>query len=333
MIDLVRLRSFAHVCEAGTVAAAAAGLGYSPPAVSQHVARLERDLGVTLFDRVGGRLRPTGHGVALQALAARLLDLADQCEQLDLPAGGPVEMTVAGCASAIAELVAPRLASLPDHAVTVRGVDDDRALRDLRLGHAEVAIVQRYDDRLAVEDDPRFRCANLLEEPLRLVLPPGSSPATTLADLTHPRWLLNGDDTACTRSVLRLLARSGIEPTVTGTFEDNHALLKLVAEGHGRCVVPDLVLRSAAPHLDLVAARRPVEATRTILAVTRRLFDPNCRTVLMFSASARALSCASVRPARADGGASRISFNDLSSQALSSPLSKFTETATGTSLS
>jgi DNA-binding transcriptional ArsR family regulator len=59
MIDLVRLRSFAHVCEAGTVAAAAAGLGYSPPAVSQHVARLERDLGVALFDRVGGRLRPT----------------------------------------------------------------------------------------------------------------------------------------------------------------------------------------------------------------------------------------------------------------------------------
>jgi DNA-binding transcriptional LysR family regulator len=165
--------------------------------------------------------------------------------------------------------VAPRLSSLPDHTVTVRGVDDDRALRDLRLGHAEVAVVQRYGDTLAVESDPRFACTELLTEPLRLVLPPGSSPATTLAELTHPRWLLNGDHTACTDSVLRLLDRAGIHPRVTGTFEDNHALLRLVAEGHGACIVPDLVLRSAAPHLDLVTAKRPVDATRTILAVTR----------------------------------------------------------------
>jgi DNA-binding transcriptional LysR family regulator len=248
------------------VAAAAARLGYTPPAVSQHLARLERDLGVALFDRVGGRLRPTGHGVALQDLAARLLDLANQCHHLEVPAGGAVELTVAGCASAIAERVAPRLAGLPDHAVTVRGADDDRALRDLRLGHADVAIVQRYDDPLAVEEDPRLERTVLLTEPLRLVLPPASSPATTLAD--HSRWLLNGDDTACTRSVLRLLAHAGVDPEITGSVDDNHALLRLVAAGHGVCVVPDLVLRSAPP--DLVIARRPVDATRTIIAVTRR---------------------------------------------------------------
>jgi len=41
MLDLVRLRSFAEVAERGTVAAAAAALDFTPPAVSQHVAKLE----------------------------------------------------------------------------------------------------------------------------------------------------------------------------------------------------------------------------------------------------------------------------------------------------
>src|SRR5437868_10057835 len=101
MIDLVSLRSFAHVCEAGTVAAAASTLGYTPPAVSQHIARLERDVGVPLFDRVGGRLRPSEHGLALQAIAAQMLDLAEQCHHLDAAPAGPTAITVAGCASAI----------------------------------------------------------------------------------------------------------------------------------------------------------------------------------------------------------------------------------------
>jgi DNA-binding transcriptional LysR family regulator len=269
MVDLVSLRSFAHVCEAGTVAAAAARLGYTPPAVSQHIARLERDVGVPLFDRVAGRLRPSDHGRALQAIAAQMLDLAEQCRHLDAAAGQPAAITVAGCASAITELVVPRLAALARHTVTVRGIDDERALRELRLGQADVAIIQRYDGGPG-EANPRLAYTTIATEPLRLVLPPGRSPATTLDDLDGAPWLLNGDDTACTRAVLRLLDDAGITPAVIGSIDDNQALLRLVAAGVGAAIVPDLVLTASAPVPGLTVATRPTGAQRTILAVTRR---------------------------------------------------------------
>jgi len=269
MIDLVALRSFSHVCESGTVAAAAASLGYTPPAVSQHIARLERDVGVTLFDRVGGRLKPSDHGTALQAIAAQMLDLAEQCHHLSTRPDVPASITVVGCVSAITELVVPRLAGLHRYTVTVRGSDDERALRDLRLGLADIAIVQQYGNG-PFERNRRLAYTTIATEPLRLVLPPGRSPATTLADLDHPAWLLNGDDTACTRSVLRLLADADITPDVVGSVDDNHALLRLVAAGLGAAIVPQLVLAGSVPPLDLTVATGPLNAERTILAVTRR---------------------------------------------------------------
>jgi DNA-binding transcriptional LysR family regulator len=269
MIDLVALRSFAHVCEAGTVAAAASTLGYTPPAVSQHIARLERDVGVPLFDRVAGRLRPNDHGLTLQAIAAQMLDLAEQCHHLDATGEGPTTITVAGCASAITELVVPRLATLDRYTVTVRGIDDERALRELRLGLVDVAVIQHYGDG-PVDHSPRLAYATITTEPLRLVLAPGHSPTTTLAELGDARWILNGDDTACTRAVLRLLDRAGITPVVTGSVDDNQALLRLVAAGVGAAIVPDLVLAGSTSSVDLTVTTGRLGAERTILAVTRR---------------------------------------------------------------
>jgi DNA-binding transcriptional LysR family regulator len=279
MLDLVCLRSFAHVCETGTVAAAAAGLGYTAPAVSQHIARLERDLGVPLFDRVAGRLQPSGHGLALHAIAARVLDLVEQCHHLDPATDRPAAITVAGCASAITELVVPRLAGPHRYTVTVRGVDDARALRELRLGLADVAVVQRYGDE-PVEPNPRLASTAIATGPLRLVLPPDRSPATTLADLDGAPWLLNGDDTSCTAAVLRLLADAGVAPRIAGSVDDNHALLRLVSAGVGAAVVPDLVLAGSVEPPGLTVATADLGATRTILAVTRRSATTRHRPLL-----------------------------------------------------
>lgn len=95
MLDLVCLRSFVHVCERGTIAAAAADLGYTAPAVSQHVAKLERDVGVAVFDRVGGRLRPSAAGDELLAMAAAMLDLEEHCRRLAATTPQPAPVVIA----------------------------------------------------------------------------------------------------------------------------------------------------------------------------------------------------------------------------------------------
>ena len=65
MIDMTRLRVFRAVVHAGTVHAAAANLGYSPSSVSQHINALQRETGLTLFEKSGRGITPTPAGLAL----------------------------------------------------------------------------------------------------------------------------------------------------------------------------------------------------------------------------------------------------------------------------
>jgi DNA-binding transcriptional LysR family regulator len=62
------------VITSGTVTAAAHRLAISQPAVSRLLAQLEANVGVMLFERRGGRLRPTAEAVRLNSKLDRLFD-------------------------------------------------------------------------------------------------------------------------------------------------------------------------------------------------------------------------------------------------------------------
>ena len=61
-----QIEVFRAVMGTAHVTRAAERLGSSQPTVSRELARLEQVLGLTLFERVGGRLRPTARALALQ---------------------------------------------------------------------------------------------------------------------------------------------------------------------------------------------------------------------------------------------------------------------------
>ncbi len=61
-MKLRQIEIFREVCDAGSVTGAAESLGISQPAVSKHLAALERACGFLLFARTGGRLVPTPEG-------------------------------------------------------------------------------------------------------------------------------------------------------------------------------------------------------------------------------------------------------------------------------
>lgn len=286
MVDLVCLRSFIHVCERGTVAAAASDLGYSGPAVSQQLARLERDLGAVLFDRAGGRLTPTSAGRQLLDLAALMLDLAERCQQIPTKSAVPKPVAIAAFASAITAIVGPALPSLTGYQVSVFGADDSEALRRLRLGQVDIALVQRYDHTEFAED-PRLIYREVARDRLRLVLSSDQPASTQLHQLTETDWLLNGSGTQCTSSVLALLHEAGIEPTVRGSLDDNHALLALVEAGLGACIVPEFVLAEVDGHVQVTVANENLGASRTIHAVTRRSGEPSHAEVVARLAAVR----------------------------------------------
>src|SRR3954468_19227322 len=89
VLDIRRLRVLKAVVDTGSVTAAAALLSYTPSAVSQQVAALEREAGTPLLDRVGRGVQPTPAGRLLAERAADLLDrlAAAEAELAALRAG------------------------------------------------------------------------------------------------------------------------------------------------------------------------------------------------------------------------------------------------------
>src|SRR3954452_6690718 len=80
MIDLGRLRALHAVASYKTVLAAGEALHCTPSAVSQHLAKLERETGSTLVEKDGRGLRLTGAGRVLAAHAAKVLAAVEGAE-------------------------------------------------------------------------------------------------------------------------------------------------------------------------------------------------------------------------------------------------------------
>jgi DNA-binding transcriptional LysR family regulator len=269
MLDLTQLQTFVEVVERGTITDAANALAYTGPAVSQQISKLERQLGGPLFDRVGGRLRPNDRGIALRPLAQQMLDLAEHTS-LTVGSTEPTNhLVIAGFASAIQTLVVPMLRStnLANLSIEVRESEDDAALRDLGLGHIDIAIVQEYDGVTGVRND-RHTYTNLVRDRLRLVAPKHHPKSVTLHDLAKSGWVTNGSGTRCEQATNAVLVNAGIDPVIRGHVADNHTLLALVRAGHGSTIVPELVLADAPKGLTI--ATQDLRVKRTIVGVTRK---------------------------------------------------------------
>ncbi len=267
MMDLVHLKSFAEVAERGTIAAAAATQGYTAPAVSQHIAKLETDLGTQLFDRVGGRLALSTAGAALLPIAFDMLDLDARGRAAVNNPGDVPHVVFASFASAISTVLIPRLGRLREHAtIEISEAEDTEALRDLGLGAVDVVLTQEYDG-VPTERNHRFTFTPLVSDRLKLIGPPDMAASTTIEQLSNAPWLLNGRTTRCALATARILDTAGITPRVVGTIADNSTLLALVAAGQGVTVVPARVLDDG--HHDVTIAVQDLGITRTIYAVTR----------------------------------------------------------------
>jgi DNA-binding transcriptional LysR family regulator len=68
------LRGFSFVAEKGSVRKAAIAMGREQPTISRQIHCLEKELGVTLFDRSSGKMKITPEGKALQEEAVSLFE-------------------------------------------------------------------------------------------------------------------------------------------------------------------------------------------------------------------------------------------------------------------
>jgi DNA-binding transcriptional LysR family regulator len=243
MLDVVRLRVLVAVARKGSLTAAAKELHYSQPSVSHHLARLEAETGARLIQRAGRGIRLTEAGRLLAERAADILGRLDAtAEELAAHVGlrdGRVRL--AAFPSALGTFIpaaARRLpAAHPGLALNLTETEPPEAIRLLRAGRVDVAVMFRYDD--TAPEDNGLHMLHLLDDPSYLVAP---GPAGELADHAESAWIAGCD--RCRSHLLDICAKAGFEPRISFTSDDIVAVQALVAAGMGLTMLPGLALRA-----------------------------------------------------------------------------------------
>ena len=175
MLDLKRLRLLRELAHRGTIGAVATSLSYSPSAVSQQLALLEKEAGVPLLERVGRNVRLTA---AAQTLVAHTDALLERMEEAEAELEATAELItgtvrVAAIQSAGLYLLAPALQRLsavhPALRVEVTDAEPETSMPALALGSLDFVLGDQYPF-LPLPPDPRLELEPLLEERFRVML-------------------------------------------------------------------------------------------------------------------------------------------------------------------
>jgi molybdate transport repressor ModE-like protein len=271
-LDLHSVRIVRAIAETGTITGAARQLGFSQPAISQHLQRTESRLGVALVIRAGRGIRLTEAG---QLLARHALTIHSA---LDAAAGELAEL--AGMRTGTARVAAfptasstiiPRLLSTmsrtqPGIVVTYIEAEPPEALAMLREGAIDLAITFSYPGDRA--DPHRDLTAGLVKTPLfteEMVLalpashPSASQTAVDVSELSSERWIAGCP--LCRGHLLAVCEAAGFDPVIDYETDNAVAVLNLVASDLGVALLPRLALATAAvPNGAAVRATQPVSS-------------------------------------------------------------------------
>lgn len=279
MLDLHRLRLLKEFAARGTIAATAAALGYTPSAVSQQLAALEREAGTALLDRTARSAELTDAGLRLTAHAERILAQVEEAEadlsvQAREPSGRVSVAAFPTAAAAFAPALARSLRAHPGLTLLLRQTQRAEGLRQVSSAEVDVALVDDWSGGLAGTESPLLRFYPLVRDPLVLVVPRGHR----LADPAEPvdlrqlretsRWMAAPAGEPSRQAVDLLLAGVGGAPPVPWEFEGLGTILSLVARGIGIAAVPRLALAAGDAR---VAVRELPEGSpaREVYAVAR----------------------------------------------------------------
>lgn len=286
MLDARRLRVFRAVVASGSVSQAAANLGYTPSAISQHVAALQRETGLQLIERNGRGIEPTTTGQLLADAAGEALERLAALDSVvaDLRESRVGSLSVSYFASAGAAWVPPVVAALtrefPDLRVDLRLIelaDELQAPPDMEIfvEGAASGPLQGYDTY------------PLLEEPYVAVLPEthrlAGMATIPLLELADEAWVDNDFARGpCRQAVLDACSSVGFSPGFHVETHDYPTAISFVASGVGVTVLPLLGVGALLPPgLVAVPVVDPVPMRRISVRVRESLREnPAARRVI-----------------------------------------------------
>jgi DNA-binding transcriptional LysR family regulator len=292
MLDLRRLNILQRFAMYGSISAAALDLGYSPSAVSQQLATLEREAGVALIERTAHSANLTDAGRELVEHAHVILAAVETAQSRMRARAGTIGGRVhVSCIPGLAAVIAPHLAALQRrHAeltIVALEIESTNAAAYLLDRATDLAVVDDWTAD-AIEAASGLSVYRLHREPVVLAVPEGHPAAddprpvsaTRLRELVESEtWLstpagqvsrIAGDDR---------LAEIGVKPSRRWEFEGLYVLARLVRAGAGIALLPSSVA-AEEPHIVALPLRPRMYRYVHILTRSTTQHDPAIESCL-----------------------------------------------------
>jgi DNA-binding transcriptional LysR family regulator len=285
MLDIRRLRMLHEFAARGSIARTADALGYTPSAVSQQLAVLEREAGMALLDRTARSAGLTDAGRRLAVHAERILAAVEAAEadlsaRATQPSGRVVVTAFPSAAVAFAPALARSLREHPQLSLLLREAAPEEGLHLVRSGEVEVAIVDDWTGRLSADLETVdsghgvLSYYHLVRDPLVLVVARDHQAAdpdrpVDLRALRNEPWLAAPAGEPSRQAADRLLAAVGITPPVPSEFEGLGTVANLVARGLGIAIMPRLAVGAYERRVVIRELPAAVDLSRDVFAVVR----------------------------------------------------------------
>ena len=246
-MSIPRFQHFLAVADEANFGRAAARIGMKQPPLSQSIRRLERDLGVVLFERTSKGVRLTKAGKAFLPEARAAVSAAERAAILARAAASPRTPVRVGVVSVALWDVLPdllRAARNADIPVQLEQATTNDQLDALAAGRLDLGLVAP-----PFEAPPRLQIIHIANEPVMAAVPTAVAPRSespiplaSIADrlILFPR--ANGP--ALYDAILAMFRTRGLALAIVQESPRMLTTLALVAAGIGASVVPAAIARN-----------------------------------------------------------------------------------------
>ncbi len=312
MLNVSRLKVLSEVARQGSFSAAGEALSYTQSAISQQIAALEAETGMTLLERRPRGVRLTGAGRTLvehtEGILARLRAAEEELSAIAGLRGGELRMASFPTAGAtlMPVAIARFRASYPEVRLTLAEGEPEEIAPRLHAGEFDLALLFEFSDPDDIQTvdvaDPdaatadagrtRPRRVQLLEDPMYLALPRdhplAGKRSLRLEELHGEAWVQTSESSPCARHVVRCCHAAGFEPEVAFESDDYQTVQGLVAAGVGVALIPELALSVVREDV-VVRTLSPRPPGRGVIAALPGRADVKTRLIPAASAMLRVL--------------------------------------------
>lgn len=257
MINLDRIETFLLAAEHLSFSETAKQLHVTQPTVSHHIAQLESDFGVMLFDRSGQRLQLTEAGRLLLPMARHLIrqamDVRDMMASCREEVAGHLRIA---CSTTAGKYILPLLAARfrrqhPGIQVTILACRHEQLVERLQEGEANLSVTSSEIVESGIQSQPFF------QDNIILIVPAGHPfsrrDAVEPEELTTVPMLMMDQMSGTRRVLLTELARHDI------TYDDLDVLLEI---GNAEAIVNTVQAGFGIACVSALAAATPLELGR-----------------------------------------------------------------------